>query len=47
MAGRSDVDPEIRERLRVHIAALDGVLSANGHDWIRDEIEETESRLQA
>lgn len=47
MAGRSDVDPDIRDRLRVHIAALDGVLSANGHDWIRDEIEETEARLHS
>lgn len=47
MAGRDDVDPEIRERLGVHIQALDGVLSANGHDWIRDEIEETEAALHA
>ncbi|MDF2901800.1 MAG: hypothetical protein K0Q62_1859 [Phenylobacterium sp.] len=46
MAGRSDVDPEIRDRLSVHIAALDGVLSANGHDWIKDEIEGTEAALQ-
>ena len=46
MATRSDVDPEIRERLSVHMAALDGVLSANGHDWIRDEIEGTEAALQ-
>lgn len=45
MAGRSDVDPEIRDRLSVHIAALDGVLSANGHDWIREEIEGTEEAL--
>ena len=47
MAGRDDVDPEIRERLRVHISALDGVLLANGHDWIRDEIEATETALHA
>ena len=47
MAGRADVDPEIRERLAVHISALDGVLSANGHDWIRDEIEKTEQALHA
>ena len=46
MATRSDVDPEIRERLSVHRAALDGVLSANGHDWIREEIEGTEAALQ-
>jgi hypothetical protein len=47
MSERSDVDPEIRERLRVHISAIDGVLSANGHDWIREEIEKTEAALQA
>jgi hypothetical protein len=47
MATRDDVDPEIRERLRVHISALDGVLSANGHDWIREEIEATETALHA
>lgn len=47
MAGRSDVDPEIRDRLRVHIAALDGVLSNNGHDWIKEEIEATEAALHA
>ena len=47
MAGRDDVEPEIRERLSVHIAALDGVLSANGHDWIREEIEQTETALHA
>jgi len=45
MAGRDDVEPEIRDRLSVHIAALDGVLSANGHDWIKPEIEETEAAL--
>jgi hypothetical protein len=47
MSERTDVDPEIRERLRVHISAIDGVLSANGHDWIREEIEKTEAALQA
>ena len=45
MAGREDVDPQIRERLAVHMAALDGVLSANGHDWIREEMETTETAL--
>ena len=45
MATRDDVDPQIRERLSVHMAALDGVLSANGHDWIREEIEGTEAAL--
>ncbi len=47
MAGRADVEPEIRDRLSVHIAALDGVLSANGHDWIKDEIEATEAALHS
>ena len=47
MSTRTDVDPEIRERLSVHIAALDGVLSANGPDWIREEIEATEEALHA
>jgi len=47
MAGRNDVDPEIRERLSVHLAALDGVLSTNGHDWIREEIEATEQALHS
>jgi len=47
MAGRSDVDPEIRDRLRIHIAALDGVLSATGHDWIKAEIEQTEAALHS
>ncbi len=46
MATRTDVDPEIRERLSVHMSALDGVLSATGHDWIREEIEGTEAALQ-
>jgi len=47
MASRSDVEPEIRDRLSVHLAALDGVLSANGHDWIKQEIEETEAALHS
>ncbi len=46
MATRTDVDSEIRERLSVHMSALDGVLSATGHDWIREEIEGTEAALQ-
>lgn len=45
MAGRSDVDPEIRERLRGHVAALEGVLVSRGHDWIREELEATEAAL--
>ena len=47
MATRDDVDPEIRERLSVHISALEGVLAATGHDWIREEIEATEQALHA
>ncbi|WP_374569733.1 hypothetical protein [Phenylobacterium sp.] len=47
MSERTDVDPEIRERLRIHIAAIDGVLSHNGHDWITEEIEKTEAALRA
>jgi hypothetical protein len=47
MAGRTDVDPEIRDRLSTHLSAIDGVLVANGHDWIRSEIEATESALHS
>ena len=47
MAGRSDVAPEIRERLSAHLAAIDGVLVNNGHDWIKEEIEQTEDALHA
>ncbi len=45
MATRSDVDPEIRDRLAAHLEAIDGVLVKNGHDWIRDENEATEEAL--
>ena len=47
MAGRSDVPPEIRDRLRGHISAIEGVLVTSGHDWIKDEIEATEAALQS
>ncbi|MBV9994887.1 MAG: hypothetical protein JO127_06710 [Caulobacteraceae bacterium] len=47
MATREDVEPQIRDRLSAHMAALEGVLSANGHDWIRAEIEKTEADLHA
>lgn len=47
MATRSDVDPEIRARLSAHMAAIDGVLSSQGHDWIKPEIEATEAALHA
>jgi hypothetical protein len=45
MAGRSDVPPEVRERLKTHISAIEGVLVSRGHDWIKDEMEATESAL--
>jgi anti-sigma factor RsiW len=47
MAKRDDVDPEIRDRLRAHISAIEGVLVNTGHDWIREEIEATETGLRA
>lgn len=46
IAGRSDVPPEIRDRLRGHISAIEGVLVTSGHDWIKDEMEATEAALQ-
>jgi len=45
MAGRSDVAPEIRERLKGHVSAIEGVLVARGHDWIKDELEAVEAQL--
>ncbi len=45
VATQPDVPPEIRERLRGHISAIEGVLVTTGHDWIRDEIEATEAAL--
>jgi hypothetical protein len=47
IAGRSDVPAEIRDRLRGHISAIEGVLVTTGHDWIRDEMEATEQALNA
>ena len=46
MATQPNVDSEIRDRLRAHVEAIDGVLVNNGHDWIRDEIEATENALR-
>lgn len=46
MAQRSDVEPDIRDRLRGHISAIEGVLVSRGHDWIKEEIEATEQALQ-
>jgi hypothetical protein len=45
IATRSDVPQDIRERLKGHISAIEGVMVANGHDWIRDEMEATEAAL--
>ena len=47
MGTRSDVPPEIRDRLRGHISAIEGVMVTSGHDWIRDEMEATEAALNA
>lgn len=47
VATQPDVSNDIRERLRTHIAAIEGVLVTNGHDWIKTEIEETEQALHA
>lgn len=45
IATQQDVPSEIRERLRGHISAIEGVLVTTGHDWIKDEIEATERAL--
>lgn len=45
IAARDDVPQDIRDRLRGHISAIEGVLVTSGHDWIRDEIEATEAAL--
>jgi len=45
VATQPDVDKEIRERLRGHISAMEGVLVTTGHDWIREEMEATEDAL--
>jgi hypothetical protein len=47
MAGRTDVDPEIRERLKGHVSAIEGVLISRGHDWIKDELEAVEQALRS
>jgi hypothetical protein len=45
IASRDDVPKDIRDRLRGHLSALEGVMVSSGHDWIRDEIEATEAAL--
>ncbi|TAJ74680.1 MAG: hypothetical protein EPO51_01085 [Phenylobacterium sp.] len=47
IATRDDVPKDIRDRLRGHISALEGVMVTSGHDWIRDEMEATEAALEA
>jgi len=47
VATQRDVPDDVRERLRTHIEAIEGVLVTHGHDWIKDEIEATEAALQA
>ena len=47
VALQKDVPEDVRDRLRAHIAAIEGVLVANGHDWIKPEIEATEAALHA
>jgi hypothetical protein len=47
IATRSDVPKDIRDRLKGHISALEGVMVTSGHDWIRDEMEATEQALNA
>jgi hypothetical protein len=47
IATREDVPKDIRDRLRGHISALEGVMVTSGHDWIRDEMEATEQALNA
>lgn len=45
IASRDDVPRDIRDRLRGHISAIEGVVVTNGHDWIKEEIEATEAAL--
>lgn len=45
IASRPDASQEIRDRLRGHISAIEGVMVTSGHDWIREEMEATEAAL--
>jgi hypothetical protein len=45
VALQKDVPDDVRDRLSAHIAAIEGVLVMNGHDWIKPEIEATEAAL--
>jgi hypothetical protein len=45
LGGRTDVPQDIRDRVRGHLSAIEGVLVTSGHDWIKDEMEATEASL--
>jgi hypothetical protein len=45
VATQPDVADDVRDRLRTHIEAIEGVLVTTGHDWIKPEIEATEAAL--
>ncbi|MBI1199839.1 MAG: hypothetical protein GC203_18420 [Phenylobacterium sp.] len=47
VATQPNVPKDIRDRLRGHISAIEGVMVTSGHDWIRDEMEATEAALHA
>lgn len=47
VATQPNVPKDIRDRLRGHISAIEGVMVTSGHDWIRDEMEATEAALNA
>jgi hypothetical protein len=47
VATQRDVPEDVRERLRTHLEAIEGVLVTNGHDWIQPEMEATEAALNA
>jgi len=47
VAARSDVPADVRDRLRGHMSAIEGVLVNSGHDWIQPEIEATEAALNS
>lgn len=46
VATQQDVPAEVRDRLRGHMEAIEGVLVNSGHDWIKEEIEATEDALR-
>ncbi|MGE0775961.1 MAG: hypothetical protein AB7G25_02850 [Sphingomonadaceae bacterium] len=46
LAGRPDVDQELRSRLSVHLSGIEGAMSAGGHQWIAGEMHRTEGDLR-